>query len=152
MNIFISVLTIGISCAYLWLIFFYLIFHAATNLFAELTRLADRRFYSDWWNAGDLAEYWRKWNYPIHNWLIRHVYYPLIRRGVSQNNARLLTFFFSAVAHEYVVVGSFRIVNFLAFFIMIVNIPLISIQKATAHIVAKKYNNMLFWLSYAIIG
>jgi diacylglycerol O-acyltransferase-1 len=106
---------------------FFLIFHAFTNFWAELTRFADRRFYSDWWNAGNLGEYWRKWNYPIHNWLVRHVYYPLIRRGLSSDMAKLITFFVSAVAHEYIVVGVFRVFNLMAFSIMIVNVPIMSI-------------------------
>jgi len=136
----------------MWLIMFYLIFHCFTNFFAELTRFADRRFYSDWWNAGDLAEYWRKWNHPIHHWLIRHIYFPLIRRKFSPDSAKLLTFLFSAVAHEYVAVGTFRVFNCVSFMVMMVNIPLISLQKALKPVISKKYNNIIFWLSYAIIG
>lgn len=90
-----------------------------------MTRFGDRRFYSDWWNAGDLGEYWRKWNYPVHNWLVRHIYYPLVRRGVAPDVARTLTFSYSAIFHEYIVIGIFRIVNFIAFTMMIINIPLI---------------------------
>ena len=82
-NIFMCTLKVGIPGAYLWLAFFYLVFHLSCNLSAELTRFADCIFYSDWWNAGDLGEYWRKWNYPIHFWLARHVYYPLVRRGFN---------------------------------------------------------------------
>ena len=122
-RILISVLSVGIPCAYVWLAIFFFIFHAGTNLSAEITRFADRRFYSDWWNAGNLAEYWRKWNYPIHNWLVRHVYYPLIRRGINSDKARLLTFLVSAIFHEYIVMGVFRVFNFMAFFIMLVNVP-----------------------------
>lgn len=123
-----------------------------TNFFAEITGFEDRRFYSDWWNAGDLGEYWRKWNNPIHNWLIRHIYFPLVRRKYSQTNAGLLTFLFSAIAHEYVAIGTFRIFNMISFMVMMVNVPLISLQKAFKNIVSKKYNNIIFWLSYAIIG
>jgi diacylglycerol O-acyltransferase-1 len=117
-------LKIGIPGSYAWLTFFYGLFHAFTNLSAELTRFADRRFYADWWNAGDLNEYWRKWNYPIHNWLGRHIYYPLIRRGLSTNTAKFLTFLVSAAFHEYIVVGSFRIFNMMAFTFMMVNVPI----------------------------
>jgi len=97
------------------------------NFWAEITRFADRRFYADWWNAGYLAEYWRKWNFPIHSFLHRHIYYPLRRRNVSKKLALLLTFMISAAAHEYIVVGIFRVFNFIAFTIMIVNVPLIII-------------------------
>ena len=89
-----------------------------------MTRFSDRRFYSDWWNAGSLAEYWRKWNSPIHNWLVRHLYYPMIRRGMNSGTARFITFLFSAAFHEYIVIGSFRIFNMLAFSFMIINFPI----------------------------
>ena len=125
-KIFLSVLHVSIPCAYNWLNMFFLIFHAHLNFCAEITRFADRRFYSDWWNAGNLGEYWRKWNYPIHNWLVRHVYFPLIRRQVNQDLARFITFMVSAIFHEYLVMGIFRVFNFMAFFIMIVNVPLIA--------------------------
>jgi hypothetical protein len=76
-NIFLSTLNISIPASYLWLFFFFGLFHAFTNFWAEVTRFSDRRFYSVWWNAGSLAEYWPKWNSPIHNWLVRHLYYPM---------------------------------------------------------------------------
>ena len=113
----------------MWLCFFYLVFHAWTNFWAEVTRFADKQFYSDWWNAGNLGEYWRKWNHPIHNWLVRHCYYPLIRRGMNSELARLLTFTLSAVAHEYIVVGTLRVFNLLAFTFMIINVPIMHVQK-----------------------
>ena len=61
-QIFLQTLKMSISAGYCWLLFFYCLFHSYLNLIAELTMFADRRFYSDWWNAGDLAEYWKKWN------------------------------------------------------------------------------------------
>jgi diacylglycerol O-acyltransferase-1 len=127
LNLFVQVLTIGVQGAYFWLIIFYLVFHCFTNFFAEVTRFADRRFYDDWWNAGDLAEYWRKWNHPIHHWLVRHIYFPLVRRKFSPDIAKLLTFLFSAIAHEYVAVGTFRVFNCVSFMIMMIDIPLISL-------------------------
>ncbi len=55
-------LTMAVPAAYAWLIMFYCLFHSYLNMWAEITRFADRRFYSDWWNANNLSEYWRKWN------------------------------------------------------------------------------------------
>jgi len=52
----------AVPAAYCWLFMFYTVFHSYMNFMAELTYFADRRFYSDWWNANDLGEYWRKWN------------------------------------------------------------------------------------------
>jgi diacylglycerol O-acyltransferase 1 len=127
MHVLFLTLKMCVPAAYLWLIMFYSFFHSYMNLWGELTMFADRRFYSDWWNAGDLSEYWRKWNFPIHSFLIRHVYFPLRRRKVAKPVALFLTFFVSAVAHEYVIIGIFRVVNFIAFTLMIINVPIMVI-------------------------
>lgn len=147
-----AVLGVAVPCAYIWLAIFFGLFHAWTNFWGEVTRFADRRFYSDWWNAGNLAEYWRKWNYPIHNWLVRHVYFPLIRRGFSDSLSRLLTFTVSAVFHEYIITGIFRAVNMIGFGAMIANIPLIQAQAVLKGQISRNSNNLLFWFFYTIIG
>ena len=128
-RVFYLTLTISVPAAYGWLIMFYSFFHSYLNLWGELTRFGDRRFYSDWWNAGNLSEYWRKWNFPIHNFLIRHIYYPLRRRQVNKAASLLITFLISAAAHEYIIIGVFRVVNFIAFTLMLVNVPLMIIQN-----------------------
>lgn len=103
-----------------------MLFHCWCNLWAEITRFSDKRFYTDWWNAGNLSEYWRKWNHPVHNWLARHCYFPMVRRGISGNMARLLTFTVSAAFHEYVVIGALRVINGVAFWGMMVNVPIMA--------------------------
>ena len=123
-SILLATLNLSIPVTYFWLTSFFLIFHSFSNLSAELTRFQDRRFYQDWWNSGSLTEYWRKWNHPIHNWLVRHCYYPLVRRGIDTNTARFLTFMVSAYFHEHITVATFRFCNGVAFFFMIVNVPL----------------------------
>lgn len=50
-----------------YLLIFYIIFECICNGFAELTRFADRGFYSDWWNAVTWDEFARKWNKPVHH-------------------------------------------------------------------------------------
>lgn len=35
----------------------------------------------DWWNATTIGEYWKLWNMPVHRWMLRTIYYPLIRNG-----------------------------------------------------------------------
>ena len=75
-----STLHLAVPTTYLWLVIFYSTFHAYLNFWGELTRFSDRRFYLDWWNAENLSVFWRKWNFPIHSFLFRHVYYPLRRR------------------------------------------------------------------------
>lgn len=123
LHIFSLTLQMAVPAAYFWLFMFYIVFHSYLNLWAELTYFADRRFYYDWWNASDLSEYWRKWNIPIHNFLIRHVYYPCRRRGISSASCLLITFTLSAAFHEYIMVGILSVVNFIAFIIMMANVP-----------------------------
>ena len=123
LEIFTHVLHMAVPSSYIWLLFFYGLFHAYLNLFGELVGFADRRFYLDWWNANNLGEFWRKWNFPIHSFLMRHVYYPLRRRRVSGSAALLVTFLVSAVFHEYLMVGVLGTVNGIAFFLMLVNVP-----------------------------
>lgn len=136
----------------MWLCFFFLVFHAWTNFWAEVTRFADKQFYSDWWNAGNLGEYWRKWNHPIHNWLVRHCYYPLIRRGINPELSRFLTFTLSAIAHEYIVAGTLRVFNLMAFTFMIINVPIMHVQKQFRHTLSSSHNNLAFWLCYCVVG
>ena len=57
---------------------FYMTFHSFLNTVGEVMQFADRNFYSDWWNATNIVEFWRKWNLPVHSWCLRHVYKPLI--------------------------------------------------------------------------
>ena len=150
-KIVIAILRIGVPSSYVWLAIFYWLFHAWTNFWGEVTRFADRRFYSDWWNAGNLAEYWRKWNYPIHNWLVRHMYFPLVRRGYNSELSRFLTFAVSAAFHEYIIVGVFRVCNLTAFTMMIINVPLMQLQKVLRNKLSKNANNILFWVAYTVI-
>jgi len=74
-------------------------FNCYLHILAEITRFGDRlnikklqsfffiflinfrRFFNQWWNAGDIATYWRDWNAPVHNWLKRHIYFPLKEKG-----------------------------------------------------------------------
>lgn len=138
--------------AYVWLAVFYCLFHSYLNLWAELTCFADRCFYQDWWNANNLGEYWRKWNAPVHNWLFRHVYYPLRRRRYSAQICMLASFTISAIFHEFVVIGIFSVVNFIAFILMMVNVPAMIAQRQFKHVISGATNNTLWWLFYVVLG
>jgi diacylglycerol O-acyltransferase 1 len=56
-------------------------FHLYMNILAEVTHFGDREFYKDWWNATTIGDYWRLWNMPVHKWMMRTVYSPLVRSG-----------------------------------------------------------------------
>lgn len=54
-----------------YLLIFYVIFEACLAFFAELTCFADRLFYEDWWNSTSMDVFSRKWNRPVHTFLLR---------------------------------------------------------------------------------
>ncbi|KAF9580708.1 hypothetical protein BGW38_002529, partial [Lunasporangiospora selenospora] len=86
-----------------YLMIFYIIFECICNAFAELSRFADRSFYEDWWNCVSFDEWARKWNKPVHHFLLRHVYDSSIESfHLSKPNAALATFFLSSCVHELV--------------------------------------------------
>ena len=151
-QILLSTLHMAVPASYLWLTVFYSTFHSWLNFLAEVTQFADRRFYSDWWNAGDLGEYWRKWNQPIHNYLLRHIYFPCRRNGLSSQVCLLITFTISAAFHEYIIAGIFSILNFGPFALMMINIPCMILQRQFKNVISGNTNNLLFWLAYVIFG
>ncbi|OEL13583.1 Diacylglycerol O-acyltransferase 1 [Dichanthelium oligosanthes] len=127
-----TVLKLSLPNVYLWLCMFYCFFHLWLNILAEILRFGDREFYKDWWNAKTIDEYWRKWNMPVHKWVVRHVYFPCIRNGISKEVAVFISFFVSAVLHE---------------------IPLIIL---TSYLKNKfrdtMVGNMIFWFFFCIYG
>lgn len=89
------------------------------NGFAELSRFSDRKFYEDWvsslfcifdiilfllqWNSTSWDEFARKWNRPVHTFLLRHVYESTITSyRLSKKSAMFVTFLLSAAVHELV--------------------------------------------------
>ena len=72
--------------------------------------------------------------------------------GVSSSIFMFAKFTFSALFHEYVVVGVFSVVNGIAFTLMMVCIPIILIQKSLKDRISGNTNNLLFWLGYLLIG
>lgn len=62
------------------------------------------------------------------------------------------SFTFSAIFHEYVVVGVFSIVNGIAFTLMMVCVPIIIVQRYLKNKISGNTNNLFFWFGYLIIG
>jgi diacylglycerol O-acyltransferase 1 len=72
-----------------------------------------------WWNCKDLEEYWKLWNMPVHTWFIRHLYNPILKRGISRVYANFITFFVSALAHEWIVSCALGVFGYQAFLAML---------------------------------
>ncbi|TKW25364.1 hypothetical protein SEVIR_3G114700v4 [Setaria viridis] len=148
-----TVLKLSLPNVYLWLCMFYCLFHLWLNILAEILRFGDREFYKDWWNAKTIDEYWRKWNMPVHKWIVRHIYFPCMRNGISKEVAVFISFFVSAVLHELCVAAPCRILKFWAFLGIMLQIPLIIL---TSYLKNKfrdtMVGNMIFWFFFCIYG
>jgi diacylglycerol O-acyltransferase-1 len=144
--------TISLVC---WLAGFFALFQSFLNGLAEIMYFADREFYSDWWNSSNLRSYWTSWNKPVTHFMKRHIYTPMVGRGVPPTVAQVITFLFSGVLHELLIgVPTHNILGF-AFFGMVGQLPLIFLtdpfKKWKSHN-AKLVGNLIFWLSFCVFG
>lgn len=140
-----DLMKLGIPSLMIWLTGFYALFHCWFNVLAEVLRFADRYFYAAWWNATSLDAFWRRWNVPVHEWCLRHIFLDLQNyTGVSKNAAVLATFFFSAVFHELIFSVSFKTFRPWFFLGMLMQIPLMALGKNFTN---KRRGNLLVWWS-----
>lgn len=64
-----------------------------------------------------------------------------------------MTFFISAVAHEYLVGAGCRVLSYWAFTAMMIQIPMIIIMDIFKSYLEKtQIGNVVFWVSFCIIG
>jgi sterol O-acyltransferase len=146
----------------IFLLVFLVIFEYVLGAFAELTRksykcsylslhtdsvgFADRQFYADWWNSCDWLEFSREWNKPVHHFFRRHVY-SASRGHMSRSAATVITFLISALAHELVmgcITRKFRGYGFIA---MMLQMPIVMVQRSRFVKGRTLLNNVLFWCS-----
>jgi len=146
-----------------FLLVFLVIFEYILNAFAELTckpphplficlttnqpsGFADRRFYSDWWNSCDWLEFSREWNIPVHHFFLRHVY-SASRGHTSRPVATLITFVISALAHELVMGCITKKLRGYGFIMMMLQMPIVMVQRSRWVKGRTLLNNVLFWVS-----
>ncbi|KAF9691751.1 hypothetical protein EKO04_010496 [Ascochyta lentis] len=144
--------TISVFC---WLCGFFALFQSSLNALAEVMRFGDREFYGPWWNVSSIRTYWTTWNKPVTNFMRRHVYSPLVGRGVPPPVAQIIVFFISGLLHELLVGVPTHNVIGVAFVGMMTQIPLIAltdvIQKIRG-VNGKTAGNMIFWVSFCLVG
>ncbi|KAG6331832.1 hypothetical protein ID866_7254 [Astraeus odoratus] len=147
-SFFRSLLDLALPFMIAYLLLFYIIFECICNGFAELSRFADRQFYEDWWNSTSWDEFSRKWNKPVHTFLLRHVYASTLASypSVSRTGAMVMTFLLSAAAHELVMVIVTHKIRLYLFLMQLIQIPLILISRAPAIKQNKLLGNVVFWL------
>jgi len=147
------VLKLSVPNACIWLLMFYGFFHSWLNLTGELLRFGDRLFYKDWWNAQTLDVYWRQWNLPVHNWVVRHVYAPSLRHGLSSIQAQVIAFFLSAALHEILISVPCHRFRLWAFWGMLGQLPLIALTRLVAIKLKRPvWGNVVFWASFLVFG
>ncbi len=148
-----GILKLSIPNTYVWLLVFYFYFHLWLNFCAELTKFGDREFYKDWWNSRTIEIYWRNWNLPVHNWMLRHLYYPLLRNGAGKMTSTFIVFFFSAVAHELIISVPFKHIGLHAFAGMLLQAPLGTITKFLDRRYDNQFfSNAFFWCCFCVVG
>ncbi|KAE9345588.1 hypothetical protein PF008_g8671 [Phytophthora fragariae] len=127
-----------------YLLTWFVIFECICNGLAEVTYLADRDFYSDWWNITTFDEFARKWNKPVHEFLLRHVYLETLDSyNISKTNATAFTFFMSAALHECVFILMFRTVKMYFFILQMVQVVIIFYGRGLR---GTRLGNITFWL------
>lgn len=146
-------LALAIPSLFVWVLMFIALFELWLSILAELTRFGDRQFYKDWWNAPKFDEYWRLWNLPVHNWLVRHVFFPCLNLGLTKSMATLIVFFVSAALHEVLVSGPCHVARLYAFAGMMGQVPLIALTNAIHHrLPSNRLGNVLFWVVFCVVG
>ncbi|XP_029440566.1 diacylglycerol O-acyltransferase 1-like [Rhinatrema bivittatum] len=109
-------LKLAVPNHFVWLIFFYWFFHCCLNVIAELLCFGDREFYLDWWNTNNIIHFWSSWNRPLHMWLIRHVYKPMLLNGYEKLQAQTVIFLFYALIYESLISIPLKIFQFFDLF------------------------------------
>jgi sterol O-acyltransferase len=128
------------------LLVFLVIFEYVLGAFAELTRFADRHFYSDWWNCSDWMEFSREWNVPVYSFLRRHVY-ATSKPSIGRTNATFVTFLVSAIGHEIVMACITKKLRGYGFVCQMLQLPIVMLQHTRWVRAHKTANNVLFWIS-----
>ncbi|KAM0429604.1 hypothetical protein ACHAPT_006205 [Fusarium lateritium] len=129
-----------------FLLVFLVIFEYVLGAFAEITRFADRHFYSDWWNSTDWMEFSREWNIPVYSFLRRHVY-SASRSRVGKGAATALTFLISAFGHEIVMACITKKLRGYGFICQMLQLPIVVLQRTKWVRGRQTLNNVCFWAS-----
>ncbi|KAJ7759231.1 MBOAT, membrane-bound O-acyltransferase family-domain-containing protein [Mycena metata] len=146
-SFFRALLDLSLPFMMAYLLLFYIIFECICNGFAELSYFADRQFYEDWWNSTSWDEFSRKWNKPVHTFLLHHVYASTMASyQLSRTSAMFVTFLLSACVHELVMVVVTKKFRFYIFLMQLVQIPLIVVSRLPAIKRNKLMGNVVFWL------
>ena len=142
---------IAIPFIFIWFLGFYVFFEKFLNICAEITLWGDRQFYREWWNSCNLKFFWSNWNMPVHNWICRHIYHPLVDARFSKTSSLAICFIVSAIYHEMIISVVFGSLKFWYFLTMIFQIPLIPLSNLISHKLGILFGKIFVW-SCLIMG
>ncbi|EIW67053.1 hypothetical protein TREMEDRAFT_34263 [Tremella mesenterica DSM 1558] len=126
---------------------FSIIFECVCTGFAELSYFADREFYQDWWNSTTWDQFSRKWNKPVHTFLLRHVYASTMDSlSLSKTSATFVTFLLSALCHELVMAVVTKKIRPYLFLMQMAQLPMIALGRVGWVKRSKTIGNIVFWL------
>ena len=80
-------------------------FHCWMNIWAELLKFGDRRFYYDWWTVTNSADFFRKWNLIVGDFIFECGYLPLMAVTKNRYISGLVVYIISAIIHDYGIYG-----------------------------------------------
>jgi hypothetical protein len=153
LSIYESIVLLTLPGGSLYLALFFITFEVALNIFAEVTYFADHYFYEDWWNSLSYDEFSRKWNRPVHEWLVQHVYKRARLRGFSRVGGIIYTTLFSAIFHEIILAITFGKFRLYMTTMMMLQIPLMLVMRLIMKkdtLVRKRIVNTFFWFGMFI--
>ncbi|WWC91037.1 uncharacterized protein L201_005977 [Kwoniella dendrophila CBS 6074] len=123
-----------------------IIFECVCTGFAELSYFADREFYQDWWNSTSWDVFSRKWNKPVHTFLLRHVYASsMTGLQLSKTSAAFVTFLLSACCHELVMAVVTKKLRPYLFLMQMAQLPMIALGRLPIVKRNKTVGNIVFW-------
>jgi sterol O-acyltransferase len=83
----------------------YGLLHCWLNVWAEILRFGDRHFYQEWWASTSPADFLRKWNNVVGDWIFEYAYVPIMNRTRSRILSAVAIYTVSAIIHDYGLYG-----------------------------------------------
>ena len=134
-----------------WLSVFYLVFMSFLPVLADLTGCQEKVLFKSWWNASTLEQFWRRWNLPVHQWCVNHLYLPVVQAGWSKLQAMIVVFLCSAALHEYLISTTLRIFGYTAFIAFLGQALLCRLSSCFTNKCGATAGNILVW-SFLVLG
>lgn len=129
------------------MVIFFTLFELVCNILADITCYGDRSFYGDWWNSTTFEDFNRLWNKPVHQWLLRHVYFKVRSKGCNKFIGQSVTLLYSSLMHEFALYLFFSKQKIrVQFFTVMMVQPILFTCQNKAGMKGTLFGNYLFWL------